>query len=304
MPSVPIIFKYPLDLSGTSPDNKVVNESHVIGSRRGRLFAPDYGPFFNNTNLVLQDAVTGQNLLPNVDYKLIHLYDEATQATGQPVYAGVQIINPDIGTQIYFTGQYVGGEFSYSTAALKAMIDLLTGDDRPVYWGEIIGVPAYFNPTPHKHSIYETYRWENMIWAINDLGNAIRDGDTASRQLLVQQVTDKLLEFDDRLTSALEAIRRELNYVIVDHDTVLEINRRYLVIKNNVKLTMPSITGSVVTGNWVMIQALLGVEPYIVSNDKKIKCVNGTAAVGEPVLVNDVYQRLPVWIGTDQNWVI
>jgi len=76
------IFKYPLDLLGTSQTNKVTDEEHTIGAVRGRLFAADYGPFFGNS-AVVKDAATGKTLVPNVDYVLVHYYREASVATGQ-----------------------------------------------------------------------------------------------------------------------------------------------------------------------------------------------------------------------------
>lgn len=297
------IFKYPLDLLGTSPTNKVIDEAHTIGLTRGRIFPSNYGPFFGSSVTVV-DAVTGKELVPNDQYVLVHYYSEASNRTGQAVYAAVRITDPDVATEILFTAQMVGGEFSYSTYAIIQAIEGLIDDDRPVAWGDLIGVPSMYNPTPHTHSIYETYRWEHMIWATNDVAAAIREGDTASRNLLVSQVQAKLDEFGDTLSTEIASIRRELNYVKVYQDTVLEINRRYLIMRDGIKLTAPSVTGAVSDGDWVMIQCILGVEPYIVSNDKSIKCINGTDTTQQGVLINDVHQRLLVWEGIGAKWVI
>lgn len=297
----PIIFKYPLDLECKLEGNKVEGEAHQVGTRTGRLFAPDYGPFFGNSVIII-DADTGETLRSD-QYVLAHNYVDAERRAGQAVYAAVVIKDPDLGTNFLFSGHYVGGEFSYSYYAIKEAIEAIANDNRPVSWGDLIGLPSAWNPAPHLHSIYETYDWKTMIWAMEDVANAIREGDTASRQLLVEQMEDKLNEFDAFLREQIAAIRKELNYVIVIKDTVLEINRRYLVL-GDYKLTMPSITGEVQNGNWVMLATRLGAKPYIVSNDKSIRCVNGTDSTHQGVLLNDVYDRMAVWNGPAQTWEI
>lgn len=190
------IFKYPLDLLGTSPTNKVVDEEHTIGALRGRLFAADYGPFFGNTAIV-KDKATGRTLVPNVDYVLVHYYREASTATGQGVYAAVRIINKSVGTEILLTCQMVGGEFSYSYYAILQAIEDLTDDDRAIAWGDLIGVPSQFVPTPHLHSAYDLYGLKYLIESNYDIAAAIREGDVASRHLLLQQIQQKFENMDD-----------------------------------------------------------------------------------------------------------
>jgi hypothetical protein len=192
------IFKYPFDPLGTSPTNKVIGEAHTIGALRGRMFAADYGPFFGVSAVVI-DAATGRELVPKVDYVLVHYYREAGMVTGQAVYAAVRIINPEVGTEILFTAQMVGGEFSYSTYAIKQAIEDLANDDRPVYWGDLIGVPSQFVPTPHLHSAYDLYGMKYLIESNYDISAAIREGDVGSRQLLLDQVRQKFGDLDNFL---------------------------------------------------------------------------------------------------------
>lgn len=204
------IFKYPLDLLGTSPTNKVSDEAHTIGALRGRLFAADYGPFFGST-AVVKDAVSGKELVPVKDYVLVHYYREASLASGQGIYTAVRIINPEVSTQILLTAQMIGGEFSYSLYAILQAIEDLTEDNRVVAWGDLIGVPSLFVPTPHLHSAYDLYGLKYLIESNYDIAAAIREGDTASRQLLLDQVRKKFTEVD-AFTMALTDCFREGAY--------------------------------------------------------------------------------------------
>jgi hypothetical protein len=192
-----IIFKYPLDLALDgiyNPNNKVKDEEHTIGNTRARLFAADYGPFYGTT-VAMRDAVTGYELKDG-DYRLLHPYREARERTGQAVYAAVQILNADVGPKILFTAQMVGGEFSFSTYAIKQAITELLADDRPIYYGDLVGIPSQFVPAPHLHSAYDLYGMKAIVEATYDVAAAVREGDLASRQLLLQQVGSKFDAID------------------------------------------------------------------------------------------------------------
>lgn len=197
------IFKYPLDLLGTSINNKVIDEAHTIGSSRARLFASDYGPFFGNS-VVLHDGVTGRELIVGTDYKLRHPYREARERTGQAVYAVVQITNPEVSTKILFTAQLVGGEFSFSTFAIRQAIEEIVNDDRPVFWGDLVGVPSQFVPAPHLHSAYDLYGMKYVVEAQYDIAAAIREGDVGSRELLLGQIKERF-DIMQRLYDAMTA---------------------------------------------------------------------------------------------------
>lgn len=190
------IFKYPLDLLGTAVTNRVVGEEHVIGNRSQRIFALDYGPFFG-VSAHFRDGTTNRTLIPEVDYLLLHSYREAEARTGQSVYAAVRIINPEVSNSVKATVQYVGGEFSYSTYAIIELLKTLATEDRPVYWGELIGVPSQFAPAPHEHSIYHTYGWKTMVDAVNNISASIREAGIANQHLLFEQLDQMSAELSD-----------------------------------------------------------------------------------------------------------
>lgn len=189
------VFKYPLDLKGTSPTNKVVGEKHTIGTTRGRIFIAESGPFFGNT-IVVRDGVNGAILKPKIDYYLVHPYREAQEATGQPIYSGVRVINLDVSTNIEIDVQYVGGEFSYTTRALLDMLEGVINDNRPIDWGELIGVPTEWVPTPHLHSAYDLYAMKHVVQATNDVAAAIREGMGPAHAHLFDMINGRIEVFE------------------------------------------------------------------------------------------------------------
>lgn len=193
-----IVFNYPLDLSAERAGNKVVNEEYSIGLLRNRIFVPRGGPFFGNLTTLI-DLETNRTLIPVEDYNLLHAYEEAQDRVNQPVYAVVQITNPDVSTRIGLTTHHVGGEFSYSNAALKEAIIQLEQDDRKVVFGDLVGTPSEWNPAPHLHDIRNSYNWKSLIDAVMDVEDAILTGDNAAHSLLIDTLRNKMEYIDQTL---------------------------------------------------------------------------------------------------------
>lgn len=232
------LFNYPLDLTGRSFTNRVVNEAYKIGLVRGRMFATKGGPFYGNT-CSLYDIDTGRELVPKVDYKLLHYYQEATDRADQPVYAAIQIVNSDVSENVGATLQYVGGEFSWSYEAIADAIKSLEEDGRPVYWGELVGVPSEWNPTHHLHDIRNAYGWKSVAFAIARLEDAILKGSTASMGLLTSTVDAKLRAIDLWLGDGLDIITQ------VTEDMDVRFEEYDLIVKGYVGDVLRDINSAI-----------------------------------------------------------
>ncbi|HWT40128.1 MAG TPA: Hint domain-containing protein [Dongiaceae bacterium] len=185
-----IVYKYPLDLTGQSPNNLIVGEVHNLALNPNRAFVCNYGPFYAKS-VVIVDQSTGKNLVPHVDYLCLQLYKDASEASGLEVDGIILVINPAIGNTVQLTCQVVGGQYSDNAYALQQMINQLSLDDQVVQWGQIIGTPSEFPPAPHLHSVDDVYGWEYLASAIDDLRQAILTGNQpaidAIRQTLMSQ---------------------------------------------------------------------------------------------------------------------
>lgn len=173
------IFKYPLDLTGTSSENRALGERHTIGVSVNRIFIPDYGPFFGNS-LVVRDVQTGQVLTPVQDYRLVHTVREAQDITAQPVYHGIYITALDVSNDIEIDVNYVGGEYSYSVTTLYELVKEVLTDNRNISWGQLIGVPNEWVPAPHLHSAYDLYAMKHVVASVQDVAAAIREERVAA----------------------------------------------------------------------------------------------------------------------------
>ena len=185
------IYKYRLDLTGEHPDNRALAEKHIIGAGVMRIFVPDNGPFYGH-NLTVVDPDTGRTLEPMVDYILLHSYREAQEASAKAVYCAIKIVNPDIAGEIRIDINYIGGEFSYTTAALIQIIEDLESDDRIVEWGQLIGVPDGFNPIRHLHSAYDIYGQKHLVAAVMQVNQTLMNGYLVGQEMLFQMLEDRL----------------------------------------------------------------------------------------------------------------
>lgn len=196
--TAPIIYKYPLDLTGVSPTNRVIGELHDLSTNPNRALVPDYGAFYTD-GLVLVDQANGRILDRDTDFLAVQTDPDATAASGKEVCSIILIINGDVSNHVLFTGQMVGGEYSNYVYALQQMIENLQLDNRPIIWGEIIGTPSAYPPSPHLHSINDTYGWEVLADAINTLRQAILTGDQAAFDALRQSLFSELLLYEPTL---------------------------------------------------------------------------------------------------------
>ena len=206
----PVVIQYPLDLTGHSPDNLVTGERHGPCAAGNRVFVLDYGPFYSK-GLVLRNANTNAVLTPNVDYKAVQTFIEPTLQTGKLVCSIIQIQPPAFGFEIECEYQVLGGDYSLSTSALENLIEQLEGDDRPVHWGQIIGKPNAFTPSPHLHDINDVFGWEYVVAALESVRQAILVGDPETTDDFYAYVDEKfgeamsaLGELEDSLTAHLQ----------------------------------------------------------------------------------------------------
>lgn len=196
-----IIYKYPLDLTGTHPNNLVVGEPHTLGEGDNRAVVPNYGAFYSKS-LMVRDADTGTVLVPYEDFDAVHLYQDVTLQTGLEVCGAFLIKNATINA-IEIDYQVVGERYSHTVTGLRELIETLDLDERPVSWGDLLGKPTQYPCAPHLHNAGDLYGFEFLVEALDRLRDAVLLGDKAAftelRQyieLLEEEVRHKIKEFE------------------------------------------------------------------------------------------------------------
>lgn len=201
----PMVIRYPLDETGTSPDNLVLNEPHELGSRQVRCIALHYGAFFTES-LRVRDAATGQ-LLTADQYYPAELYAVPTALYGKEICAIIVITDPTVSGNVLVDYQVLGGYYGASTQAIIQQLDNLNLDDRPVSWPNVIDKPSEFPPTWHYHDAGDIFGFEFVVQALDRIRDAILMGDQASHDEIyryIDRMYDELVDLINRQDDALQ----------------------------------------------------------------------------------------------------
>lgn len=191
---MPMIFPtYPLDLTGTASSNYIVNEVRTFTVPGDRIFVPTGGPFYLQ-NFEIRNAANNALLMPNVDYKALHLHVEGTKASGRTVCSVIKIENTTL-SSVVLNYHVIGGIFGETPEIVHAILE----NNPPVgnvIWEQIMGAPVQFPPTDHLHHADEIYGLQELVSILEHLRVAILAGDGSAFQAVYQYINNRLANED------------------------------------------------------------------------------------------------------------
>lgn len=186
----------PLDLTGVSPVNQVLNEVHAFSVAEDRIFVLQAGPFYSE-GLEIRALPSNALLQPGTQYKLLWLNKDAVMASGKEVCAVVYVTDPTIG-EVTVSYQAVGGDYTTTIDAIQQVLDALSlPDANEVTWGQIVGTPAQFDPVDHLHHSRDIFGMEELTAQLEALRAAITAGDGGTLNALYQYISSKVQEAID-----------------------------------------------------------------------------------------------------------
>jgi hypothetical protein len=188
----PVIIRYPLDPTGSNPDNFVQGEAHTLSVRTVRAIAPTYGAFYTSTLRIFDPQNGNRELVRNIHYRVSELYEIPTAKYGQEICAIILIVDESVGSTVNINYQALGGDFSTAATAIVHMLETVALDNRPVAWPNLMHVPEEFPPTMHLHDAGDLYGFEYLVHAIERLTNVIQFGDAISHEKFYTYVDQKV----------------------------------------------------------------------------------------------------------------
>ena len=173
---MPINTVYPLDLSGTAIDNRIVGETKHIAVDPDRVFIPTGGPFYTKSLRVKRNGVL---LTPFTDYKCLELNVDGTLASGKEV-CNVILISA-AGTDFTIDYQVIGGEYSDLSNELANLIANTPLNQLGVLeWGGIVNKPLKYPPSVHYHFPFEWRGYTGVLAQLEAMRQAIISSDSSS----------------------------------------------------------------------------------------------------------------------------
>lgn len=206
--------RYPLDLTGNHPDNRVMAEVHSITPQE-RIFNVMAGAFYTES---VQITYLGERLTAHEDFRFHRVVEDAIRQSGKDVAMLIEITDKSVSGDIEVRYQAVGGEFQNIHESLVEMLENYKHDARGTFYKDIIEKPRFFEPVRHLTSIYDIYGLNPIAGPLNELVSIARHRATKENSSLLirlhrieQMIHDADLGNLD--LSGIANLRNELNQV-------------------------------------------------------------------------------------------
>lgn len=206
--------RYPLDLTGNHPDNRVMTEVHSITPQE-RIFNVMAGAFYTES---VQITYLGEQLKAHEDFRFHRVVEDAIRQSGKDVAMLIEITDKSVSGDIEVRYQAVGGEFQNIHESLVDMLENYKHDARGTFYKDIIEKPRFFEPVRHLTSIYDIYGLNPITGPLNELVSIARHRATKENSSLLirlhrieQMIHDADLGNLD--LSGIANLRNELNQV-------------------------------------------------------------------------------------------
>lgn len=143
-------YRYPLDLSGTLPGNRVIQKRtlNMMSKMGDKFFIPDNAPFFAEGAVVYKTG-TPTPLVRGVDFEFIFDYPDIFLRTQKEVFGGVKFKDRNISGEVRIEMQVVGGPFLQPIPNILETVARNKTNVNTCTWGELAGVPAGFPVLNH-----------------------------------------------------------------------------------------------------------------------------------------------------------
>lgn len=240
--------RYPLDLTGNHPDNRVMAEVHSITPQE-RIFNVMAGAFYTAS---VQITYLGEQLKVHEDFRFHRVVEDAIRQSGKDVAMLIEITDKSVSGDIEVRYQAVGGEFQNIHESLVDMLENYKHDARGTFYKDIIEKPRFFEPVRHLTSIYDIYGLNPITGPLNELVSIARHRATKENSSLLirlhrieQMIHDADLGNLD--LSGIANLRNELNQVKkqVAAADITELTQSFNALKSALESQISGLTEKV-----------------------------------------------------------
>lgn len=172
---------YPLDLTGLSPGNKILDEVHVlteVNAATYRIVIPVCAPFYLDNFVLKHVDGTGVEtvLQPDMDYYFCLPYMGASRSVGKMIYGAVTINTQLLDGLLKVTYQTLGGEWVADPEYVRTRIAEMVYNPRTTVWDVVTNKPNQFPPGQHQQDFDTVYGQRELVEAVNALAAQIANG--------------------------------------------------------------------------------------------------------------------------------
>ncbi len=202
-------YRYPLDYTGTSTDNLVIDEPHAPTNYDVRSIAPTYGPYFTES-LKVYNTANNELLYRNISYQCVDVVGIPTAKTGKEICTIILLTDKSI-REVKITYQTLGGAYERRYEAIHILLENLNLNKDLISWKDVINKPSEFDPNMHLHAIGDIVGFEYLVAALEQVRNAIMLGDDYQHMELFNQLNNTKIIIDGILENPLIALTNDFN---------------------------------------------------------------------------------------------
>lgn len=207
---------YPFDPTGTSIQNLIESEPHVlteINERSRRTLIPDFSPFYHrNFKIKVRDELgTFFELTEGIDFDFCFKYIGATVSLAKDVFGGVVVHKELYDGMIFLDYQTLGGDWVADKNIVLENLTSMVYNPRIASWDQVTNVQSIFPPLPHTQSLESFKGLEDLISVANRAVDKIEILQTPS--LLFQQQTLNVLSEIETVKKRLTTVENDISAI-------------------------------------------------------------------------------------------
>lgn len=220
-----VIINLPLDKTGRSPDNLMMNESVVTTRIRPniRVGILEHGGFYGSEIRVYDKDYN--RLVHNVDFVFGYYHINVSELFGLKIYSAIVLINEAVSDNLYVSAQMVGGDSAYSFTVL---------DD---YTNWVLNQPADYVPQDDDYTgvetVYEPGTLEKLRWKL-DTYQPFNNEIDRLKQAVLGLVTDSEENFRSHVRTEYQIFKGDFEDRMKAH--VENLNNPHKDVKGDIGL--------------------------------------------------------------------
>lgn len=185
---------YPLDPTGTNPNNLVTNDIFDVTPGANTAIVPSEGIYFADS-LIVKDNSTNALLTRDIDYLCIELNGEMTGKYGQELCNAILFLGESLATSVNLTYQCLGSVSGAELPQMQALLQNVLGTSAQVEWFNILNKPLLYQPNNHINMLSDIYGFEPVVYAIERLTDILKLNRVGNNQLIMNFIQEKLSGF-------------------------------------------------------------------------------------------------------------
>jgi len=250
MPNIAMPTVYPTDMTGSSPNNLILNETNTLSTNKVRSFTPLFSPFFSDTMIVFDAAVPSVPLKKDVDYYCVDVLGLLSAEAQKEICSTVIIVNKNVSQNVMYNYQTLGGQYLSLYTNISKLLNSIANRNDQVLFQNIIDAPANYNPTEHLHSLGDGVGFEYLIEALNNIANTISLGSqlqTGQVQTYIDNQMNILQTYTDtEVSTSIKNVTTAINNIkaVIDNTVGTNLQLTALIASaNNAIASLTTATG-------------------------------------------------------------